>query len=114
MTNAREVLHKPDMTQTFQEAVAAVTSPRESLSERLARVKVLLGSMENAMFDMASGGGVKSYRVNTGQTVIDVEVSDLSSLRIQYRELLALYNELCGIYSGGNVMVMRDATTSMR
>ena len=102
------------MAQTFSDAVSAITDPCESLLVRLKKVKALLDAMEEAMFNMAAGGAVKNYRVDTGQTIISVEVSDLSTMKNQYRELFALYNELCGIYGGTNVMVMRDATTAMR
>lgn len=102
------------MAQTFTDAVSAITTPCESTLTRLKKIKALLDATEEALFNNAAGGAIKTYRVNTGQTVIDVEVGDINSLMRQYKELSALYNELCGIYSGGNVMAFRDASTGMR
>jgi len=102
------------MAQTFQEALATATADCSTTADRLKRIKVILDATEEAMFNAAIGGAVKSYKVNTGQTVIDVEASDLAQLKRQHRDLFALYNELCGIYSGSNVMVIRDGSTQGR
>ena len=80
----------------------------------LTRVKVQLDAAEEAYFNALSSGVVKDYKVNTGQTIIEVEVSDIGSLRKIRDNLSAEYNERCGIYNGTNVMVMRDASTTGR
>lgn len=99
------------MAQTFQEAQAAITSC-DSVATKLKRMKALLDATEEALFNSASTGSVDRYKVNTGQTIIEVEGSSTSELMSQYKTYLAFYNELCGIYGGGNVMVFRDASTS--
>lgn len=99
---------------TFEQAVAETTASCDSLAEKITKVKVLLDATENALFNAASSGGVTSYRVNTGQTDIKVESVNISQLTRQFRDLFGLYNELCGIAGGSNVMVMRDASTLRR
>lgn len=74
----------------------------------------MLDAAEEAYFNALNGGAIKDYKVNTGQTVIEVEVSDIGSLRKIRDNLAAEYNERCQIYNGTNVMVMRDASTTGR
>jgi len=77
-------------------------------------IKALLDATEEAIFNSAVQGGVQKYKVNTGQTIIEVETGSTDQLRKQWRDLNALYTELCGLISGNNVMVMRDASTTTR
>ncbi len=102
------------MAQTFEQAISAVSLESDTLLDRLRRLKALIDAVNSALFNYASGGGVIRYKVNTGQTQIEVECGSLSELRAQRRELYAEYNELYGIYTGGNVMVARDAATNRR
>ena len=102
--------HKTKMA-TFQEAKENI-STCDTRAEKLARMKALLDATEEAMFNSVLGGGVTRYKVNTGQTIIEVESSSTTELRKQWSDLLAFYNELCQKYSGSNVMVMRPARTS--
>lgn len=97
------------MAQTFEQAVQAITLSTPSGLSRLKQLKALLDATETAMFNSAAGGGVTRYKINTGQTQIEVESSNVESLRKQWLSLQALYNEMYGIYSGSNVMVMRDS-----
>lgn len=99
---------------SFQDALASTTSECRSLDDKLRVVKTQLIAMENAMFDNISKGGVREYKVDTGQTVIEVKVASLATLTRQYKDLSAWYNEMCGLRSGSNIMVMRDASTTSR
>jgi hypothetical protein len=102
------------MAQTFEQAVAAVNISATSSTDRLSRIKALLDATETALFNSAVGGGVTRYKINTGQTQIEVESDSVSTLRLQWRELYATYNEMYGIIYGTNVMVARDASTVWR
>lgn len=102
------------MAQTFEQAISVVTLESTSGLDRLKKIKAILDATETALFNSAAGGGVIRYKINTGQTQIEVECGSLSELRTQWRQLYATYNELYGIYTGGNVMVARDAATNRR
>ena len=99
------------MAQTFEQAVQAITLSTPSGLTRLKQIKALLDATETAMFTSAAGGAVTKYKINSGQTVIEVESSNLSSLRQQWTSLMSIYNEMYAIYAGTNVMVARDAST---
>ena len=99
---------------TYEEAIADTTSSCRTLDEKIIRVKVQLAAIEEALFNSAGQGGVIKYKVDTGQTRIEVEVSSVSQLRNSYRDFTALYNELCGLRSGSNVMAIRDGGTLRR
>lgn len=99
------------MAQTLEQAVEAITLSTPSGLARLKQLKALLDATETAMFNNAVGGGVIRYEIHTGQTRTEVECANLSSLRQQWTSLMAIYNEMYGIYSGTNVMVARDAST---
>lgn len=102
------------MSQSFEEALSSLTSTCDSRLDRLKKIKVLLDATEEALFNAAAGGDLKSYKVDTGQTVITVEAQNVTSLTKRWRDLSALYNEMCGILTGSNVMVIRDGNTQRR
>lgn len=93
----------------FSDAVDNISDISCDPYTRLKEVKVMLDAAKNAYYNAISGGAVKDYKVNTGQTVIEVEVDSIASIRKIYENLQREYNELCAIYTGGNIMVMRDA-----
>ena len=101
------------MAISFEQAKSA-SSGCDSRLERLKAIKALLDATEEAMFNNALQGGVSKYKVNTGQTIIEVESDSLTELRKQWLDLQAFYNEMCGLLKGTNVHVMRDASTNSR
>lgn len=100
------------MYSTLQAAVSDVaeTCDRET---RFLVLKKILEETELALINNSMKGGVISYQINTGQTIINVKQSSIAELTKAYKNLKALYNELCGIESGTNIMVMRDASSNM-
>ena len=101
------------MAISFSEAQAAILGC-DSTATRMKAIKALLDATEEQMFNSALGGGVERYKVNTGQTVIEIESASTTEIRKQWLDLQAFYNELCGRLSGNNVMVFRSASANSR
>jgi len=99
------------MYSTLSAAISDVTTSCDRTTRNLA-LKKMLEETELAMINNAGKGGIISYQINTGQTVINVKQASMDELVEAYRSLKALYNEICGIENGTNVMVMRDASSN--
>jgi molybdenum cofactor biosynthesis enzyme MoaA len=96
---------------TFADAMNGEIDLNESNETKLRRIKVHLDAVDQAIFDYIEKGGVSRYKVDTGQTVTEVEVTSLAQLRKSQKELMAWYNELQGLLNGTNIMIHRDART---
>lgn len=85
-----------------------MTTKREFLEQRIARIKTRILAYEDAV-DALVSGGVRSYRIDTGQTIQWVTTNDITSLQDTLDRLL---NQLCtleaklnGLDGGGSIIV---------
>ena len=78
-----------------------------ALEHQIDGLYTLLTSTLPALSQKMASGGMHSYTINTGQTVQTVRVSSMSELIDNYRNILALYNELVQNFTGRNWVALR-------
>lgn len=88
--------------------MADVLDINGNLIEQLTGLKSLLTTILPSMVKSVTGGNIETYDINTGQTQQRVKVSSLEDLIKNYRNILALYNELCQHITGTNWVALRD------
>ena len=78
------------------------------LTEKIAKLKILIDATEDAVLAITSGA-VEEYRLDTGQTVTNVTKINLATIQ---KVLDGLYNRLAifeGRLNGGQTITVRPA-----
>ena len=101
------------MYYTLQGAVENVILT-EDRATRLKVLKKILEETELAMINQATKAGVVKYQINSGQSIISIQQQSYSDLIKAYRAIKAMYNEIVGVETGGNLMYFRDYQSNKR
>ncbi len=96
------------MDYTLQSATQDLLSSCNTEQEELAMLDLILKKTRQAMYNSTTQGGIVRYSINTGQTVINVQQASFDELLKSYQSLKSMYNELVNVFSGSNMVVVRD------
>jgi hypothetical protein len=100
------------MYQTLASAIQDVTLNCSDRTTRLKALQKIIEATELALINSATKSGVQKYQINSGQTVINIQQSSYAELLQSYKQIKALFNEMCGIENGSNLMAFRDAESN--